>query len=122
MGTLEWLALGALGALGAIARWGLMAVAVRGGHPALVGIVIANTVGSFLAGIFLAHPVSWSEPVAIGVFGALTTFSTIAQGLADDLEAQGFSRFGRALLIHLITGLSAVALGFALGSSLASAG
>lgn len=117
MGALEWLALGGLGALGALARWGLMAAAVRGGQPALVGIVIANTVGSLLAGILLAHPVSWSEPVAIGVLGALTTFSTIAQGLASDLEVHAFGRFGRALFVHLGTGLSAVALGFAVASA-----
>jgi fluoride ion exporter CrcB/FEX len=117
MGTLEWLALSALGALGALARWGLMAVAHRTGHPALTGIVIANTVGSLLAGILLAHPFSWSEPVAIGTLGALTTFSTIAQGLASDLEEKALGRFVRTLLIHLVTGLSAVALGFVLGSA-----
>lgn len=117
MGELEWLALGGLGALGALARWGLMAVAVRGGHPTLVGIVMANTVGSLLAGVLLANPVSWSEPVAVGVLGALTTFSTIAQGLAGELEAKTLGRFGRALSIHLATGLSAVALGFAAASA-----
>lgn len=117
MGALEWLALGALGALGALTRWGLMAVALRSGHPTLVGIVIANTVGSLLAGVLLAQPVSWSEPVAVGVLGSLTTFSTIAQGLAGDLEANALGRFGRALFIHLATGLSAVALGFVLASA-----
>lgn len=122
MGALEWLALGGLGALGALARWGLMALAVRAGHPALMGIVMANTVGSFLAGILVAHPVWWSEPVTIGALGALTTFSTLAHSLASDLEGKAIGRFARALLVHLTTGLSAVALGFALGFAAASAG
>ncbi len=117
MDVLDWLAIGALGALGALARWGLMAIARRARRGDLLGVVIANTVGSFAAGVLLVHPVWWAEPVAIGVLGALTTFSTIAQGMAVDLESGRGGRFVRALLVHLVTGLGSVLLGFTLGSA-----
>lgn len=79
-----------------------------------------NVVGSALLGVVAALVTThgwddrWLAVVGAGLAGGLTTFSTLAVELADDLRGQEV-RVGLARLVgHLALGLGAAAAGYAL--------
>jgi CrcB protein len=103
---------GVAGALGALIRH---AVTVSGRpDPATVRwrITAVNTVGSFFAGTLFALDSVFATVLAVGIFGALTTFSTIAVWLADDFRRRQGRSATVLLTTHLLGGGLAVVAGF----------
>lgn len=71
----------ALGSLGALARYGIQAWASSSGKADL-GILVANIVGSALAGALFALPDSFTTAAILtGFCGSLTTLSTLVAHL-----------------------------------------
>lgn len=120
----------------ALPLWAMLPlVAVAGGIGALVRhatsvtgkqepshirrrITVVNTVGAFFAGALLVidHPVAIA--LAVGLFGSLTTFSTIAVWWAEDIRQRESIRAIRSVLVHVAAGVPAVLVGFVIGQML----
>jgi len=91
----------ALGALGAVARLILHEMISLRSLP-LAGILVANVVGSALAGALVALPMTeLSFALVVGFCGAFTTFSTVAYYL---IPAGGERRIGRLVGIAALHG------------------
>ena len=103
-----------LGACGALVRWGLMlAVSEQARGWA---VVAANTLGSVLAGLGIAGLFGpWGVVLGAGLFGAITTLSTLA---VDSVEAWSKSALSGVWLLtgHLAGGVGGVAVGVLVGS------
>ncbi|MFC7402791.1 fluoride efflux transporter FluC [Citricoccus sp. GCM10030269] len=83
------------------------------------GILVANVVGSFIAGL----ATSWAEgPLELvwvaGLAGALTTFSTVSVSTARDVLSGRFRAAALTWAVHVTCGLAAVVLGLAAGGAL----
>lgn len=86
----------------------------RLGTTPAVGTLAVNLVGSLVLGC-LAGAAVGGAPLAlvgIGVCGALTTFSTLALELWDALEDDRPVHAAVALLLSLVLGIGAAALGW----------
>lgn len=115
------------GALGAGARWGV--VEGIGFAGATMSILALNVVGSALVGCLAGagfapspdrrHPI-WPF-VAIGFAGALTTFSTFALQIAENLEASDVAAGLGITATTTILALLAVTAGFGVGRRLGRA-
>jgi CrcB protein len=114
-----WVGLG--GALGAVARYGVLTVALRlapAGFP--WGVLAANVAGSLLIGALAGWGSvrgGWSEGARlflfIGVLGGFTTFSSITNDtLALLREGNALAALGNVAL-SLALGLGAAAIGYA---------
>jgi fluoride exporter len=121
MSVLAWLAAAALGGTGALARFlvdGL--VSARAGRDLPVGTFVVNITGAFLLGLLAGLALSNVALTLAGTatIGSYTTFSTWmleTQRLAED----GESRSAAAnLLVSLVVGLGAAALGRLIGRHL----
>lgn len=121
---LAWVALGS--ALGGTARFFVSGlIGRRVGETFPWGTMVVNVTGAFAIGIFAAAairhvsfhmPDSWQFAV-VGILGSYTTvssFSLQTLALARDGE---YARAGGNVLLSLVVGLCAVALGFAVGSA-----
>jgi fluoride exporter len=105
------LALALAGAVGAVLRL----VADHYLHPH--GILVANVVGSFIAG--LASGAAGGDAVWVtGLAGALTTFSTVSVSTARDALSGRFRAAAATWAAHLVGGTVAVVLGLTAGSAL----
>ena len=114
-----WVGLG--GALGSVARYGISTSIDQSHFPwATLGI---NLSGAFILGLFLTlglgHlSVAVMTPVAVGVLGGYTTFSTFAW------EGFTFGRTGRSgvaltyVAVSVVGGLLAAWSGYSLGRAL----
>ena len=108
------------GALGSVLRYGtntLFQANIDAGQMP-VATTLVNIVGSFLLGITAAYAKSRSQTLylflGVGFCGGLTTFSTLALELVEQLQR---GRFGNALiecLLNLIFGMVALYVGYAL--------
>lgn len=99
------------GSAGALIRLVLTELASRRGAPTL-GAVAANTLGSLGAGIVLAMPFGvWSWILAVGLFGATSTLSTLAVDVAEQWR-QSPQRGLRLALFHVGGGVGGFALGY----------
>jgi CrcB protein len=105
-----------LGALGAMGRWGLTVLSQKVTGHLRWGIVTANVVGSGFAGYLLALDHALGAVVAVGLLGSLTTFSSVAYTMAEELNRRAALPALGLLATHTLLGLPAVALGFLLGS------
>jgi CrcB protein len=127
---LEWknvVVVGAGGALGALARYGISLWAnTRFETPFPTGTFTINVSGSFAIGLIasLSMGFAWNEQarlfITMGFLGAFTTFSTFEYETL--LLVMNGKRMGIALgyvAASIIVGLGAVALGFALGKTIA---
>jgi fluoride ion exporter CrcB/FEX len=105
-----------LGAVGALVRAGLLQWFARATWPTTYSTVVANIVGSLGAGLVMGADWGvWSWWLAAGLFGAVTTFSTIAVDVAEKLR--GEHKGGWALLLwHVLGGL----MGFLMGYQIAA--
>ena len=122
-GSLNWLAVSAVGAgaaIGAWLRWGL-GLWLSNGHAHLqAGTLAANLTGGYLIGIalgfFSSHPdiaPDWRLFIVTGFLGGLTTFSSFS-GESMALLQRG--DYGWALahtLLHLVGSLLLCIAGFA---------
>ena len=102
----------ALGALGALIRWGLPALLVQWNRHPQVSTVVANTLGSLLAGWALTAPWGlWSWLIAAALAGSITTLSTLAVDVAGAVRDSPRRAVG-LLLGHLVGGFLGFAVGF----------
>jgi CrcB protein len=116
-----WLGVAVLGGLGALARFGLTLLVADRLHPHLpVGTLAVNLSGAFLLGLLAGAAVEGDARLLLGVglLGAYTTFSTWM------VETQRIGEAGRRriavtnLVLSIVLGLAAVALGHAIGAQL----
>lgn len=114
-----WLAVGVLGGLGAVARFLLYSLISGGGARIPLGTLAVNLSGTFLLGVLAGASLRGDSYLLAGtaMLGAYTTFSTWM------LESWRSGEHGRAVLIanvliSLLLGLAAVALGRLVGEVL----
>jgi CrcB protein len=116
-----WVGVGLLGGCGAVARFGLTLLVADRLHPHLpVGTLVVNVSGSFLLGLLAGAAVEGDARLLLGagLLGAYTTFSTWM------LETQRIEEVGRRriavanVVLSVVFGLGAVALGHAIGAQL----
>ena len=112
---------GLAGAAGSIARYAIGLSVDQSRFPwATLGI---NLVGSFVLGLFLTLalgrlPVAVMTPVAVGLLGGFTTFSTFSW---DGFTMGDSGRVGAAVAYvaaSVLGGLAAAALGYTIGRAL----
>jgi CrcB protein len=109
------------GGLGAVARWLLTAWLGTSRHGFPVGTTAVNVVGSLLLGVVVGFDTSIgpsvADPVAIGLLGGFTTFST----WMVEVDRAGTSRDrGMIVLVPMTAGLVAATIGLGIGSLLAT--
>jgi len=110
------LVIASLGAAGALVRAGLLHWFARASWSTNYSTVVANIVGSLGAGLVLGADWGvWSWWLAAGLFGALTTFSTVAVDVAEALRGRR-KRAWVLLLWHVLGGL----MGFLMGYQIAA--
>lgn len=95
-----------LGGLGAFLR-ALMAKAL----PLLVGTLFINLVAAFALGLSAAWTGVAADGLRIGLLGAASTWSTLANEIALLLRERRFGRAGIYLGLSLILGVGAAWLG-----------
>lgn len=116
-----WLAIAAVGGGGAIARFLLDgAISERVGRRFPVGTLAINLSGAFLLGLLSGLDLTPDALLVAGTatIGSYTTFSTWmleSQRLAEDGDARGAAL---NLLVSLVAGVVAAALGRTLGAGL----
>lgn len=112
MSLISLVAVAVGGFLGAPARFILDRTIPRKNFP--WGLLIVNTLGSFLLGVFLAN--TWlSQPLKLffmtGFCGALTSFSALAFDINNFLENKHYLKAVLDALANLSFGVLAVWLG-----------
>ena len=109
------LVVGLLGAAGALIRYGIHEAFSRAKRSVRVATVWSNVLGSLGLGVIVgADWGPWSLIVGAGLFGALSTLSTLAVDVAELLKTDR-SQAIPVLSGHVLGGLAAFGLGFALG-------
>ena len=102
------------GIVGAGVRWAVLALADDAGWA----LVTVNSVGAFLLGLLAHSAVRTSEPgrllLGVGFCGALTTFSTLAVAVAQDLDRGAAGE--AALLLGISVGAGLIATTAGLGT------
>ena len=103
------------GGLGALIRHA--AIVIRSPHPHQVRrrITAVNMVGAFFAGVLITLDNPLAIAITVGLFGSLTTFSTIAVWLADDIRRREPVLAVKVLFSHVLLGVPAVLAGFLIG-------
>ncbi|WP_392544077.1 fluoride efflux transporter FluC [Oryzobacter telluris] len=86
----------------------------RLGTTPVVGTLVVNVVGSLVLGLLVGAGVTGSALALVGVgfCGALTTFSTLALELWDALDDDRPVPAAANLLLSLVLGIGAAALGW----------
>jgi fluoride exporter len=119
--ALVWVGVGLLGGLGALLRFfldGLIAARVRRDFP--LGTFVINVTGAAILGLLVGLGFTGTRLLLAGTatLGSYTTFSTWmleSQRLVEDGE---LAVAGANLLVSLVVGLGAVALGRVIGTHL----
>ncbi|RZS56096.1 camphor resistance protein CrcB [Microcella putealis] len=116
-GLIAAVALG--GALGALVRY-LVTVALAGRETPPGPVVIVNVVGSLLSGLALG---ALTDPTLLvvavsGFCGGLTTFSTLSVESVQLVMDGRWRRAAGGMLVNVVAGVAAVAIGIALGGTL----
>lgn len=116
-----WAGVGVLGGCGALARFGLTLLVADRLHPHLpLGTMAVNVSGAFLLGLLVGTGLDGDARLVLGAgaLGSYTTFSTWM------LETQRVAEAGKRgvavvnVLLSIVLGLAAVALGRWVGSQL----
>ncbi|WP_313817003.1 CrcB family protein [Citricoccus sp.] len=106
------LALALAGAVGAVLRL------LADHYLAPRGILVANVIGSFVAGLATTGLAGPAQAIwVVGLAGALTTFSTVSVSTARDALSGRFDAAVGSWSAHLALALLAVALGLAAGNA-----
>ena len=109
-----------LGAAGALVRWAVTAWATSDAKALIV--VAVNTLGSLGAGVSIsANWGPWATLLAVGLWGSLTTLSTLAVDVVERSEHRGVRRGLGLLLLHLIGGVLGVSIGLWWGGLISAA-
>jgi CrcB protein len=119
MSLAAWLGVGLLGGCGALARFGLTLLVADRLHPHLpMGTLVVNLSGAFLLGLLAGGAIEGDARLLLGAgaIGSYTTFSTWM------LETQRIDEAGKRrtavanIVLSVVLGLAAAALGHALGA------
>lgn len=114
MSGIVWVGVALLGGCGALARFGLTLLVADRFHPHLpLGTLAVNVSGSFLLGLLVGSALDGDARLLLGAgaLGSYTTFSTLM------LETQRVGEAGKRqvavanLLLSIVLGLAAAALG-----------
>lgn len=106
------------GGIGALVRHAATVVGRQEPDRIRRRITLINGVGAFFAGGLLGTDDPFAVALAVGLFGSLTTFSTIAVWWADDIRQRESRRALRSMLAHVVVGVPAVVVGFLIGQML----
>lgn len=122
---MTWVVVGVFGALGALARYGVSGIVQllwRTTFP--VGTLVVNLIGAFAAGLLLGAGTARDMPdllvaaAGVGFLGGYSTFSTwmVESVLAAESGGRvGLRRAAENLVVPLVAGSAAFAIGFAIG-------
>jgi CrcB protein len=122
----ELLWVGAGSCLGGMARYGvsLLLRSASGGFP--WGTFVVNVAGCLLIGLLWgwssrqgSMPASVNLFLSVGLCGGFTTFSTFSKESLSFLQSSQLSSFLLYVLLSLLLGIAAVALGWRIGHSVA---
>lgn len=129
VGLKEVLFIGLAGALGSLGRWGVAEAAkhyIGAGFP--WGTMIVNLVGSLLLGMLLESglhseivPAHVRVPVAVGFFGAFTTFSTFSVDTVRLLETGQYAAAAANVGVSVVLGVGGAFIGIAIARYLLDA-
>lgn len=107
------------GGLGAMGRLMLTVWFGSTGKGFPLGTTVVNVAGSLALGLIVGAdvgvPLVGSEPVAIGVLGGFTTFST---WMHDIDRTEGPRRTTAVIAVPMVLGFAAAAIGLVIGSTL----
>ena len=103
------------GAVGALIRHAAIVIRQPGTSQVRRRITVVNLVGAFFAGLLITLNNPLAIAITVGLFGALTTFSTIAVWLADDIRRREPVQAVTVVLAHVLLGVPAVLAGFLVG-------
>jgi fluoride exporter len=121
MSWAAWVGVALLGGCGALARFGLTLLVADRLHPHLpVGTLAVNVSGAFLLGLLAGAAVEGDARLLLGagLLGSYTTFSTWMVE-TQRIEEAGRRRVAVAnVVLSIVFGLAAAALGHAIGEQL----
>jgi CrcB protein len=121
MSWLVWVGVAVLGGCGALARFGLTLLVADRLHPHLpFGTLAVNVSGAFLLGLLAGAAVDGDARLLLGA-GALGSYTTFSTWMVEThrIEEAGRRRIAVAnIVLSVVLGLAAVALGHALGAQL----
>lgn len=121
MSLAVWIGVGVLGGCGALARFGLTLLIADRLHPHLpLGTLAVNVSGSFLLGLIAGASLGGDARLILGAggIGAYTTFSTWMLE-TQRVEEVGMRRLAVVnVILSIVLGLGAAALGRVLGGQL----
>ena len=113
----SWILVALGAAVGAPTRYAVTELLRSRGATSRAGTLLVNVVGAFVLGLLAGAAVGGSGAALVGVgfCGALTTMSTLALEVWDCLLDDRRPQALWLVVLHLILGLGASALGVALG-------
>lgn len=115
MTGLEWVAIAGLGAVGALLRWALSAWVTN--YPRALMIVAVNSLGALGAGLGIGADWGlWGTLLAAGLWGSLTTFSTLAVDVVEFSRSTRLRAGVTLLMLHVVGGVLGVWAGILLAS------
>jgi CrcB protein len=121
MTWLPWAGVAILGGFGALARFALTLLVADRLPPHLpVGTLAVNLSGSFLLGLLAGAAVAGDARLILGA-GALGSYTTFSTWMVETQRIEEVGRRGVAganLVLGIVLGLAAAALGHALGAQL----
>lgn len=116
-----WIGVALLGGCGALARFGLTLLIADRLHPHLpLGTLAVNLSGAFLLGLLVGASVGGNPRLLLGA-GALGSYTTFSTWMVETqrIEEAGMRRIAVTnILLSIVLGLAAAALGHALGTRL----
>lgn len=121
MSVAIYAAVAAGGAIGAVIRYGSSLFFGAGifGIPGPLATIIVNIVGSGLMGLLagaiaagLVLPEAWRGFVAVGLLGALTTFSSFALDAGNLMQKQGVAMAAAYVAASVLVSLAAFGICF----------
>jgi CrcB protein len=122
---MTWVVVGVFGALGALARYGVSGIVQRMWRTTFpVGTLVVNLSGALAAGLLLGVGTARDVPdllvaaAGVGFLGGYSTFSTwmVESVLAAESGGRvGLRRAAENVVVPLVAGIAAVAIGFAIG-------
>lgn len=121
MSLAVWIGVGLLGGCGALARFGLTLLVADRLHPHLpMGTLAVNLSGAFLLGLLVGAAVEGDARLLLGA-GAIGSYTTFSTWMVETqrIDEAGKRRLAVAnLVLSVVFGLAAAALGRLIGQQL----
>lgn len=121
MSLAVWIGVGLLGGCGAVARFGLTLLVADRLHPHFpVGTLVVNLSGAFLLGLLAGAAVEGDARLLLGA-GAIGSYTTFSTWMVETqrIEEAGKRRIAITnVVLSVVLGLGAAALGHAVGAQL----